>query len=273
MAITLPAFTPVEDSLLLTLYCRALDNRLSKPILSDATADEIVRKLDYDFGQFKVNKNFILNVALRAKKLDEVASGFIRHHPDAVGLDLGAGLDTRMIRVAAPTTVDWYDVDYPAVVAVRERLIPDRVNAHNIGADVTDPDWLSTVPGDRPAVIVADGLMGFLSKDEFVSLLNRLIDHFPSGEIAFNSYTSFAVWATKHVPGTSSVAGLLKFPGVDDPRELERWNPKLKLIREILLTREPEVAEYPTAIRLYNRFLATSTTLSRKGTIVLHFRF
>jgi O-methyltransferase involved in polyketide biosynthesis len=50
MAITLPAFTPVEDSLLLTLYCRALDNRLSKPILSDATADEIVRKLDYDFA-------------------------------------------------------------------------------------------------------------------------------------------------------------------------------------------------------------------------------
>ena len=273
MAITLPAFTPVEDSLLLTLYSRALDNRLSKPILSDATADEIVRKLDYDFGQFKVNKNFILNVALRAKKLDEVASGFIRHHPDAVGLDLGVGLDTRMIRIAAPATVDWYDVDYPAVVAVRERLIPDRVNAHNIGADVTDPDWLSTVPGDRPAVIVADGLMGFLSKDEFVSLLNRLIDHFPSGEIAFNSYTKFAIWATNHVPSTSSVSGLLKIPGVDDPRELERWNPKLKLIREILLTREPEVAEYPTAIRLYNRFLATSTTLSRKGTIVLHFRF
>jgi O-methyltransferase involved in polyketide biosynthesis len=57
MAITLPAFTPVEDSLFLTLYSRALDNRLSKPILSDATADEIVRNLDDDFEQFKVNKN------------------------------------------------------------------------------------------------------------------------------------------------------------------------------------------------------------------------
>ena len=106
-----------------------------------------------------------------------------------------------------------------------------------------------------------------------MSLLNRLTSHFPSGEMAFNSYTSFAVWASKHVPGTESVAGLLKFPGVDDPRELERWNPKLKLIREILLTREPEIAEYPTAVRLYNRLLATSTTLSRKGTIVLHYRF
>jgi O-methyltransferase involved in polyketide biosynthesis len=175
-----------------------------------------------------------------------------------------------MVRIAAPATVDWYDVDYPAVVASRERLVPYRVNAHNIGADVTDPDWLNTVPSDRPAVIVADGLMGFLTKEDFVSLLNRLIDHFPS---AFNSYTSFAVWASKHVPGTSSVAGLLKFPGVDDPKELELWNPKLKLIREILLTREPEIAEYPTAVRLYDRLMATSTALSRKGTIVLHYRF
>jgi hypothetical protein len=41
MAITLPAFTPVEDCLFLTLYCRALDNRLSKAILSNATAGEL----------------------------------------------------------------------------------------------------------------------------------------------------------------------------------------------------------------------------------------
>lgn len=29
-------------------------------------------------------------------------------------------------------------VDYPAGIAARERLIPDRANAHNIGADLTD---------------------------------------------------------------------------------------------------------------------------------------
>ena len=40
MGITLPTFTPVEDSLFLTLYCMALDNRLPKPVLSDAMADE-----------------------------------------------------------------------------------------------------------------------------------------------------------------------------------------------------------------------------------------
>ena len=42
MAISVPTLTPVEGSLFLTLYARALDSRLPKPILNDTTADEIV---------------------------------------------------------------------------------------------------------------------------------------------------------------------------------------------------------------------------------------
>ena len=74
MAITLPTFTPLEDSLFLTLYARALDNRRPHPILGDATADQIVRTTDYDYSQLHIDTNLILNVALRAKKLDQVAS-------------------------------------------------------------------------------------------------------------------------------------------------------------------------------------------------------
>jgi hypothetical protein len=33
----------------------------------------------------------------------------------------------------------------------------------------------------------------FLSQDDFASLLNRLANHFPSGELAFNLYTTWAV--------------------------------------------------------------------------------
>ena len=270
---TLPTFTPLEDSLWLTLCARALDNRSPHPILGDATADQIVRTLDYDYDQLHVDTNLILNVALRAKKLDQVAAAFLARHPDAVGLDLGAGLDTRMERLAPPSTVDWYDVDFPAVAAARERLIPEHPNAHVVGADVSEEDWLDGVPTDRPAVIVADGLMGFLSQDELVSLWNRLINHFPSGELVFNSYTRFAIWVARHARGTKSVAELVKFPGMDDPREPEHWNPRLHLVREILLSREPEVDQFPPAWRRYHRLAAHSTAWSRTGTIVLHYRF
>jgi O-methyltransferase involved in polyketide biosynthesis len=273
MATTLPTFTPLEDSLFLTLYARACDHRRQHPILGDAVADQIVRSVDYDYGKLHIDTNLILNVALRAKKLDQVAADFLSRHPDAIGLDLGAGLDTRAVRLDLPSTVDWYDVDFPAVAAARDRLIPERPNTRVIGADVTEKDWLETIPTDRPAVIVADGLMGFLTEDELMSLWNRLVSHFPSGEIVFNSYTRFAIWLARHAPGTKSVADLVKFPGLDDPHEPEGWNPRLQLVREIMLSREPEVAEFPPVWRRYHQLAAHSTAWSRTGTIVLHYRF
>jgi O-methyltransferase involved in polyketide biosynthesis len=178
-----------------------------------------------------------------------------------------------VFRIAPPATVDWYDVDFPEVITARRQLLPDRANAHGIGTNLTDPGWLDAIPSDRPAVVVADGLLAFLAQDDMIALLNRLTGHFPSGEVAFNGYTRFAIWAAKHYHGTQSVAGLIRSPGFDDPREPERWNPRLKLVREILLTREPEVAGFPPALRRFTRLVAHSTALSRRGTTVLHYRF
>jgi O-methyltransferase involved in polyketide biosynthesis len=273
MATLLPTLTPIEDTLFLTLCCRALDNRSPRPVLGDAMADQIVRTLDYDYRALHIDTNLMLNATLRAKKLDEIASRFLARHPDAVGVDLGAGLDTRAHRIDPPPTVDWYDVDFPEVVTARADLIPHRAGAHVIGVDVRDPHSLDALPSGRPAVIVADGLMGFLTLEEVVSLLRRLTDHFPSGEIAFNSYPKFAIWAIQHTRGTRSVADLVKFPGSDDPHEAERWNPRLTLVREILFAREPEVARFPPLLRAYYRLASRSTAWSRKGTVVLHYRF
>jgi O-methyltransferase involved in polyketide biosynthesis len=66
MSVTLPTFTPLEESLFLTLYARAADTRRRHPILGDATADQIVRTADYDVGQLDIDTNLILSVALRA---------------------------------------------------------------------------------------------------------------------------------------------------------------------------------------------------------------
>jgi O-methyltransferase involved in polyketide biosynthesis len=176
-------------------------------------------------------------------------------------------------RIAPPSTVDWYDVDFPQVITARRQLLPDRANAHGIGTDLTDPHWLDAIPTDRPAVIVADGLLAFLGQDDMIALLTRLISHFPGGEVAFNGYTRFAIWAAKHYHGTQSVADLIRSGGFDDPREPERWNPRLRLVREILLTREPEVAQFPLALRLFTRLAAHSAALSRRGTTVLRYRF
>ena len=68
MGTALPAFTPLEDSLFLTPCARALDNRSPHLVLADATADEIVHALEYDYEQFHISTNLMINVAFRAKK-------------------------------------------------------------------------------------------------------------------------------------------------------------------------------------------------------------
>ena len=48
MSTTLPAFTPIEEPLYLTLCGRPLDNHLPNPILADRMAEQLVRNLGYD---------------------------------------------------------------------------------------------------------------------------------------------------------------------------------------------------------------------------------
>jgi O-methyltransferase involved in polyketide biosynthesis len=55
-----------------------------------------------------------------------------------------------MFHIAAPATVDWYDIDFPEVVTARQQLLPARPNAHGIGTDLTDPTWLDAIPTGRP---------------------------------------------------------------------------------------------------------------------------
>jgi O-methyltransferase involved in polyketide biosynthesis len=273
MSTTLPRLGPVQASLFLTLCGRALDSRRPRSFLSDPTADDTARKVGYDCSRFSMPASSVTDIALRAKKLDDVVRRFVSRHADAVVLDLGAGLDSRMVRVGPPAGVEWYDIDFADVIALRAEVIGQPIQAHAVAADLTDPGWLDVIPTGRPAVIVADGLVAFLTQGAFVALLHRLVDHFPSGEIAFNGYTRFHTWVLRRYRGTASIADVVANPGFDDPRDPERWEPRLRLAEEILLTREPEVAAYPPALRMVTRLAAHSTALSRRGTTVLRYGF
>ena len=88
MSITLPAFTPAQDSLFLTLGGRALDSRLPRPFLGDTMADEILTKVGYDLARFPAlntklldPKSRVFDIAVRAKRLDEVVRATASNRP------------------------------------------------------------------------------------------------------------------------------------------------------------------------------------------------
>jgi O-methyltransferase involved in polyketide biosynthesis len=212
-------FTENQSTNLATLYGRALDARAERPVLADPTAEDAVRKIDYDFAKFRLSKNEAFSIASRGKTFDTAVREFIANHEECTVVHLGAGMDSRVYRIDPPATVRWFDVDFPDVIELRRQIYPGRPNTTMLGASVTDPDWLAAVPADRPTLVVAEGLSMYLTEEQGHALFRRVTDHFPSGEVFFDAYSKFGIRTQK----ANSVVRRAKVTlhwGIDDPGEL-----------------------------------------------------
>lgn len=272
------SLTPVEQTALLTLYARALDSRWHAPILGDTLADQVVGRIHYDFADLGVSASVVCQTALRAKMLDERVRRFIVGNPDAVVVDLGGGLDSAVYRVDPPPSVDWYSIDLPGVTRLRNDVMPARDHTHVMAASIADPSWPTAVPaGRRPVLLRADGLLAFLAEPVVVGLFGTVTDHFRTGELVFNDYGGlgwFSRAALKLSPGKmySDVGSLYRYRGFKDARHPQTWNPRLQLVEEASLTKEPEVALFPQWIRWSTRLAGMTEAGARKARI-LRYRF
>jgi O-methyltransferase involved in polyketide biosynthesis len=231
-----------KETLLITLYCRALHSRSKDPVLRDRWAEDAVGLIDYDFGKLRVSRYDPLSIAVRARKFDLLTTRYLADSPEATVLHLGCGLDSRVFRVDPPARVPWFDVDYPEVIELRRHLYPERAGCRLIGSSLADLSWLEEVPGDRPALVVAEGVTMYLTEEVVKPLLNRLTDHFPGGQMAFDAHSRRLVrWVARlgaSVKGTGASFGW----GIDAPRDVKKLEPRLDPVAEF---RTPDLAEYP----------------------------
>jgi O-methyltransferase involved in polyketide biosynthesis len=273
MRIAVTDFTPVEQTAFVTAYARALDSRWPRPILGDTLSAEIVAKIDYDFEGLGVPSSAVRQTALRAKMLDDRLRTFISQHPDAVVVALGAGLDPGMLRVQPPTTVDWYDVDLPHVIALRDELVPANDHAHSVAASLADDGWTNQIPSNRPTILVADGLLAFLSEPVNINLFQTIPEHFRSGELALNDYGRVG-WSSLLAMKVafSAVGNQWAYRGFNDAQLPERWSPRLRLVEEASLAHAPEVELYPAVARVSTRLMGMTNSGARNARI-LRYRF
>ena len=149
---------------------------------------------------------------------------FLVSNPQAVVLHLGCGLDSRVYRVNPSPAVLWFDVDYPDIIELRQRLYPEREGYQMIGSSVTDAGWLDQIPKDHPALVVAEGLLYYLKDDEVKALVKRIVDRFPSGQVLFDGISRLYLKFQKTNVGISATGSKIWW-GLDDVHELEEWSP------------------------------------------------
>jgi O-methyltransferase involved in polyketide biosynthesis len=233
----------------------------------------VVGRVDYDFAGLGVQTSVMCQTALRAKMLDDRVCEFVARHPDAVVVDLGAGLDSGFYRVAPPASVDWYSVDLPGILELRDEVLPVDGRSHSVPMSLADPRWPDVIPADGPVMLKADGLFAFLTEPVIVSVFGRITDHFGSGELAFNDYGGIG-WvsrlAIKLYPQKmfKDVGSQWGYRGFKDAHHPESWNPKMRLVEEASLTHAPEVDLFPTWLRIATRLTGMSKAGARHGRIL-----
>lgn len=270
------ALTQEKETLLITLWAKAGESLLPDSLLKDRFAAEAAARIDYDFARLKVDRDLMVGLAMRAHTLDGWTRAFLAEHGDAIVLHLGCGLDSRIFRIDPPASIDWYDVDYPEVIALRRRLYPARAGYQLIGSSVTERGWLEALPQDRPAMIVAEGLLPYLPEEEVPLLLERLVRHCRSGEIVFDAYSPLGLKLIALQPSIKATGAVLRW-SLDDSSELERQVPGLELVTE-LTAYDPDgydpaqFARMSWPARFAMQFFSLIPPLARIG-LLLRYRF
>jgi O-methyltransferase involved in polyketide biosynthesis len=183
--------------MLATLYAKALDADAPRSILGDHFAKAAVARIDYDWEALGINARQAPSVAIRTLHFDNWTRQFLavheQAHEEVTVLHVGCGLDARVHRLDPPAGVQWYDIDYPEVIGLRERVYSGRANYRMLAASVIDPSWLAEIPAHTPVLLVGEGLTPYLARDDGLALLRRVVDRFPSGELQFDAFSTLGI--------------------------------------------------------------------------------
>jgi O-methyltransferase involved in polyketide biosynthesis len=250
--------TGPPQTMLDMVYARALDAEAPQPVLGDRWAKQLMAQVDYDTSTSPIAKQRrrqVMSIAVRGAQLDIWTSQFLANHERPVVIQIGCGLDSRVFRVDPGPEVEWYDVDFPDVIALRERFYPTREHYHLVASSATEPSWLDKIPADRPALFIAEGVSMYLTESDGVALLRRVVERFPAGELQLDFWSRFGTKAMRKnntvVRASNSELGW----SVDEPEDILSAVPGTRLIRAI------PVFEAETVQRLtkgYQRFARTA---------------
>jgi O-methyltransferase involved in polyketide biosynthesis len=223
----------IPETLLIPLWARAVEGDKLDPIVRDIKASEIVLEIDYDFSKFESSRLSQLGVSIRTMLLDNAVSAFLRHNPNAVVINLGAGLDTRYNRLELDKIV-WYELDLPESMELRRRFFTESEWYRFISKSVFDKSWMDEIEDTgKPVLLIAEGLFMYFDEEELKPLFKKLVDRFPGGEMLLEAMGPFLVGKGKHHDSISKIDGKVEFKwGLKDSRDIAKWYPGITFVEE-----------------------------------------
>ncbi len=226
----------VQETLIIPLYSRKLCSELYPSIYRDETAVRLIDKIDYDFSDAAKSSRGLmqrfgsLEVAMRQNDLAFEVRDYLKAHPKAAVVNLGCGLDGTG-RACDNGSCKIYNLDYPDVIAVRNKLLPAGEREENIPCDLNDTEWFTKIDASNGAIFFASGVFYYFLTEQVKALVQKTADAFPGGVLVFDAANRTAV---RMIAKTWLKSAKIKDVGAyfavsDAQKELSPWDNRLRV--------------------------------------------
>ena len=180
-----------QETLIIPLYARKKCGNKFPELYKDPAAAKICDRLDYDFSE--LDKKYdtalyefgALEGAMRQLDMMYEINDYLRNHPNASIVCLGCGLDLDTRRCGNQQN-KIFNVDFPDVIAMREKLAGIDQRETNIVSDLTDLSWMDQVDARNGAVFYAAGVFHYLKKNVKAIVL-KMTELFPGCRLVFDT--------------------------------------------------------------------------------------
>lgn len=243
----------LSQTLFIPLSVRANETASPSAVIKDQKAVEIMGKANTtdiitDGGSIST-----LGILARTTVIDSEIQKLLSGAPNAIIINLGAGLDTRISRLDNGS-LRWYDLDFPEVITLRRQYFSENERIKFIEKSALDSSWTKDISytQDDIVIIIAEGLLMYFTEAEVQQLLELLTTHFSEAHLFFDVVHSFFV--NKKISSTFHW-------GLDKACDIEKLNSKVKLIQS-WSTGDFFKKRQPIMLRLFN-FLPSTRNRSQ----------
>jgi tcmP protein len=243
--------TSIPETMLIPLWAKATEYNHPRPILSDPFAAEMIGQVDYDFTKFKGAKMSQVGVCVRAKLIDDETKEFLAQHPDAVVIQLGAGIDARYQRLGKPNVGHWYDLDLPEVIAIRRQLLPETEKNTYLSLSLFDEEWIKTVKKhNAPVLIILEGVLMYFDEEQVKTFFNMVCSQLNNTTILLEILAYMLVKHAKQHDAVSKTEHKAEFRwSILNTADMEQWHPHLHLLKEYYMS-DYDQGRYPFLFRM-----------------------
>jgi O-methyltransferase involved in polyketide biosynthesis len=256
----------VSETLLVPLHYRAMESRSPGGAFKDQAGEAFHDAIDYDWSVFQGVQLQKPGIVGRTLILDREAGEFIAAHPDALVVNLGAGLDTRFHRLDNGV-LRWVELDLPDVIAFREKLGEPADPRHRLLAgSALEADWAHAVKplAGGPVLLIAEGLTPYFTEEEHRRFFGLLADHFPGATLLFQNSAASILKEFAHLSDLSKLKTRAEIRwGLEEGADVSSLTPRARFEAEYSIL---EGYEHLLPQELHHRI--TPEVLRRAGKIV-----